>query len=707
MSVGQMVNDHIRSDASHSRGSVSESSSHSCRACLRQLIRPVSVMTMKHRPALTLAGCLMSLLVTVFAASSTFAQGVRPFDHTTRGGVRPFDSNSAGVRRTAPGVREYGDERHSAGLAYFGIMGAVSPRHAGTYSSPQGSVELSQLVQSAQGLSDNATGMAQIIRNGRIAMRVFLNANITHQLLPGDLVILQRDRRQEQAAPGQGNGVRVASGTVMNQPARSDDRVEVAFVGILENRPIIVPLDKKYATVTDVIDAMQQHPALAETVRLIRTDIRAGLPEPGSRPEHLADGDVLVFDASFLNFAGLAQAQQFPETQFPEAIPMAVGQPTSLQPNTNAHTTGMETFEPAFAAPGPEIQTSPEPSQTAAPIVEPVRAFEATPLPSPSLDFPSADAAPSIPFAPMVGTVDDHVEKESSVHQTSYDYQIASEETLFPEIDPVPQIEVPELSAASHSIEPALVNTLFEPSSVTPQAEPEASSTAYYESDRDADLVTQTHGLVPVPKDPELTSLGDDKLAQMRSLSTASIALAVLVLAAMCFVVSVIWSRIDRTAQSLQQDLPLPDVPNQADQSRTLDRLIENNLPIIEERAPLLQQSDYQGKEVGKRRLMIDQLHSLAGPHFSVNASVEQESAGSRPKVRRRSNLEASQGVESRLDRAVEHVRTFRSDEQADTHDAVTEQDTTSDVPQRKDEPRSDAGLLDRVLVAMERERRR
>ncbi|MEZ6053491.1 MAG: hypothetical protein R3C02_19215 [Planctomycetaceae bacterium] len=701
MSVDRVLHDHFRAFA--------------CETSLRGSVQtPLNCGVMRGQPVIgefvvsilrQFSPAMLSCLLLICLSSMVHAQGVRPYQPTPlhqaqRGGVRQFDGNSPGVRQTAPGVRELGDARPQSGLAYYGIMGAVSQGHGGTYSTAHGAVSLSKLLSSAQGLSEDATGMAQIIRNGRAVMQVFLDAKIDHQLLPGDLVVFQRDLKQEQVPPDQANGVRTASGTVMNVQAGTQDRVEVAFVGILDRRPIIVPLDPAFATVADVLSAMHQHRDLAKTLRVIRTDTRLGLIEPGQLPERLVDGDVLVFDPQYLNRAGLSQAQEFPA-----AIPMSAGQPTGFYQETHEHTADLESFLPAVMSPGNGLQFAPEATLTEGPITEPVRAFDDTPLPAP--DFPSAEAESTdsaIPFAPMLGTVDEQITHAASVHQTSHDFEIASQERISAGMTPAPQIEVPELTSSS---QPAPVTDLFEPVSLPNMADSEIEAAAHFESDHDAVLAAQEKEFVPEPRDPTSGFQGKDTLSQVKSLNTASIALAVLVLAAMCFAVSVVWSRIDRTAQSLQQRAPSVEKSNEVSQRRTLDRLIENNLPIIEERGPFLKPSDFHGKEVGKRRLMIDEPHALAGPHFALNASKEQKTSESRSKVKRRSEHTETGDVESRLERVVEHVRMFRRDEPRSSQEIVSEQVTTSDVPPTEVESPSKSGLLDRVLVAMERERRR
>ncbi len=640
---------------------------------------------MKHRVAVTLADVVRLVCVTILATSVVSAQGVQPFEAGPRGGVHQFDSDSSGVRSTGPGVHEYGRRESPTVASYFGIMGAVSADHAGTYSSTTADVELAQLVRSAQGLAENATGMALIIRNGRIAMQVFPNTHVTHRLLPGDLVVFHRDAAPEQAGAVDGDSVRVAAGTKADGLSHRDT-VEVAFLGIINQRPIVLSLERQFATIAHVVDALNQLPEVAKTIRVIRTDSREGLLEGGTQPQQLADGDVLVFDARTLNPVGLSQAQEFPA-----AIPMTIGQPTSLSHEADNHTAGIEIVPTPTPVPRPvgaNVSIGPEHG-----MVEPLRAFEETPLPP--LDFPSASHDDSIPFAPMIESAEGQTSHSMSVRQSSHDLESASHQA-----GPVPRIQEPELPAAKLTRRPA-------PVTPSPEMEPTPTTSAYFETSHVEPNVSQVHGEIPTPIEPQLTSLDDGDLSQIQSLNTASIALAVLVLAALCFVVSIIWSRIDRTAQELQQELPTANASTNTGRHQALDRLIENAMPIVEEQTLLPERMSYHGKEVGKRKLVIDQAHALTGPHYAVSAASAEETKSARTTVRSRSQSSSGAAVESRLDQAVQHVRKFRRDEPEKTEPAADASSHVPHTPPSRPASTPQTGLLDRVLLAMERERQR
>jgi hypothetical protein len=163
-----------------------------------------------------------------------------------------------------------------------------------------------------------------------------------------------------------------------------------------------------------------------------------------------------------------------------------------------------------------------------------------------------------------------------------------------------------------------------------------------------------------------------------------SVGIFVLATAVFCFVASLLWSRLDDST-----GLPRP-IAKSADVSagigslsahRTaLDRLINNALPIIEEPTPLPEGATYHGESVGRRRLRIDAEQTLTGPHFGASQQISHPGA-----------VPVSAGTAtSRSER--EDFPTVPTEGQAEA------------PPQRTN---AQGGLLDRVLVAMEREKRR
>src|SRR5690606_9438314 len=105
----------------------------------------------------------------------------------------------------------------------------------------------------------------------------------------------------------------------------------------------------------------------------------------------------------------------------------------------------------------------------------------------------------------------------------------------------------------------------------------------------------------------------------MRALT---VGLTVLGTALICFAASLLWSRLDDstglpgTAAGRSSEL-LP-IHSQTERRSTLERLINNTLPIIEEPTLLPEGTDFHGEAVGRRRLRIDAEQNLSGPHFAA-----------------------------------------------------------------------------------------
>src|SRR5690606_21190513 len=112
----------------------------------------------------------------------------------------------------------------------------------------------------------------------------------------------------------------------------------------------------------------------------------------------------------------------------------------------------------------------------------------------------------------------------------------------------------------------------------------------------------------------------------------------------------------------------------------TLNRLINNELPIIEEPTLLPDRAGFHGEAVGRRRLRIDAEQTLSGPHFAVPQQTPRPVA-----------VPETAGTAN--------TRPNREDSSAET--------PSGDAAASANRGTTQGGLLDRVLVAMEREKRR
>ncbi|MGD9858398.1 MAG: hypothetical protein AB7U20_25940 [Planctomycetaceae bacterium] len=599
-------------------------------------------------------------------------------------------SPAPGVRQATPGVG-VSDRRTPVGeLSYYGILGAV--QRASVYSSPQTAVSLAVLVESAGGLNDQATRMAHVIRDGRDGLRVLWTPDSTERLLPGDVVVFQ-DR--EQAELRLSHGSAEAAGLVpdaLGDATSGTETVAVAFVGLIDRRPIVVPLDKRFATVPHVLSALMQREDAIHAVRVISSVPRRETLGRRQHPQGLIDGDVLIFDRNQLDIAALVRSQADAQTAFPPAVPLLGNRDVdpfvadrSVPPTDDSTASSVPVTE-APPLQGDALATT-EVSGASAPFVDVALPKSADMVPAKRQTsekaLESAAAATGAVRSPALWVAEPEPTLASS------------------ERTPTPSTSEPAPTLAS-LIDPAelVLNnplTMVGPSDFPSLAEPLPSLAAE---------------LIPAPIEPTAARPDLRNSPKQAVLNPLALAVGVLALAAMCFAVSVIWSRFDRAAQSLQQ--PISALRSAADapaSRRILDRLISNNLPIIEEHAQLPDRMDYHGEELGRRRLMLDQPHGLAGPHFAVSADAggpDQESGlAASNSFMEIGGRDPDSTNPSRHDSPMEPVGPSPLLRRVDGREEMSDREASTTEVRESGERRPPSRLLERVLIAMERERRR
>jgi hypothetical protein len=576
---------------------------------------------------------------------------------------------------------------------FFGIFGAINQKGVGVYDSTTETTTLQTLVRAAGGLSDDALGTAVIVRQQRPCMQVHYSESGDDLLQSGDVIFFHRNPS-------------IAGGFLQRGPAgivRSEEmptEIPVAFLGLPLNRPVIVRLSAEFATIADVVSAMKQAPEVAHSVRVLRAgQLHASLAASGASGR-LSEGDLLVFDPSRLSRASLAEAPEFPPTRtLAPAAPLAsAAEGVSGSVDAAVPT---ESHVPASHLPLP---LSPLPAEDAAatsalnhdPVNEP--ASTANEAPYPALPLPPS-YAPTVP-APAADTRD--LESDGILRTAGSDTSAAEPEPTPIENSPSamsdgqaaqsPRADVVRVSASGMSFpEMAAAG----PAPMTPLPS-EMSASVPGESERK---------LLAAADQARAADLKSSDSAATSPMNTATIVLGVLLLAGVCLGVSVLWTRIDRSAQSLQQDLPRRGL--EPSERPPLERLIENSIPLVEEQVQPPDRLDYHGPERGRRRLMIDQPQPLAGPHFAGLAGKQRAAEAERVALA----LEPGQvslgnaAVEARLERAVRHSRLRR--ENGHLHAPASNPPTPHPEAVTTPSAGTTRSLLDRVLLAMERERRR
>jgi hypothetical protein len=563
--------------------------------------------------------------------------------------------------------------RHTGGVSqessprsvhHYGILGAVD--RPGVYVSVHDDLTLAELVTAAGGTVPRAARTAQVIRRGHTGPRLNCSPPSTARLLSGDVVVVQDLRAAENSPP-------------------KGELVTVALVGITPDKPVVLPLLPQLASVDQLIAALHQDSTLIESARILRPS--AG-PSPHSEeepPTRLLAGDIVVFDPTTIDRRALAQAESFPppvlipertprtnvemvirpQQQFPgagETIPAAatviVEQPAAVE----------QSAEDVWSLSDSSDQELALPTSSPSPLELP----ESLPAMRASEEQPPTDEEVAASIEQTVEADDTHSSGESrNVLATSL---VAAPPEMPPrsaESGTAAAMPEPERMAVSQG------GAMLAPRGRV-QPRPDLGRAA---ADDNAGVVqvAAVQAGVPTPSDPVRD--GNSPGLGMRAVT---LGITVLATALICLAASLLWSRLEDSTGlpgnvTGHSNEPLP-IHSRTEDRSTLQRLINNALPIIEEPTLLPEGADFHGEAVGRRRLRIDAEQSLSGPHFAAPQRAPQSVAVP----------EAAGTANTRPKREAPPVDTPAGDATASS---------TRDAAQ--------GGLLDRVLVAMERERRR
>ena len=193
---------------------------------------------------------------------------------------------------------------------YFGVMGAV--HKPGVYYQASGRVSLAQLVITAGGISEQATGLVRIVLRGKPGLQTQLAADSAYELLSGDIVIL--DQRPVGTAQ---NLYRRSQSGHASTPGQNEHQV-IALVNVLP-RPVILELTRPGVTVGQIYEWLHQDLKSPPGMRLIHPSLTPGTRMPADFLSiSLVTGSVLVFDAATFNREALP------------ALPAVFGEPQEV-----------------------------------------------------------------------------------------------------------------------------------------------------------------------------------------------------------------------------------------------------------------------------------------------------------------------------------------------------------------------------------------
>lgn len=574
------------------------------------------------------------------------------------GRVLPADTPSA-----VEPAHAVGSEPASSHVRHYGILGPVG--RPGVYASVHDDLTLAELVAAAGGTTPQAAGAAQVIRRGHTGPRLNCSPPSTARLKPGDVVVVERSSAE--AEP------------------RSDQWVPVALVGLAPETPIVVMLPNALAEVPHLISALQQQPVLIESVRILR-------PATGQPPHaaiqpttRLREGDIVVFDPDTIDRPALARAESFP--------------PPVLIPERKQSGNLEITIRPQQPLAGGGGETEPIAASSAAGTPSPIdeRPEEIWPLRHPGAEDSEHAALPPLALPEALKSPSPLADERGS---------LAADEADTPGVQPDAAGEPADAASSQRVVAASLAQAL--PQSAREEDRFDAVLTA-----REPERMAASHDTnvmavpgerlsrsvhVPVGSDMSgaatlpaarpaniaaTADTADAKEAPGFGMRAFTVGITVLATALICFAASLLWSRLDDStglAGAVAHNEDQLPIHTRTAGRETLSRLINNELPIIEEPTLLPESADFHGEAVGRRRLRIDAEQHLSGPHFAAAQQTSEPEA-----------VPETAGTAN--------TRPNREDSSADgpSGDAVA----SSRRGTRQ------GGLLDRVLVAMEREKRR
>ncbi|MEW4529683.1 hypothetical protein [Maioricimonas sp. JC845] len=544
-------------------------------------------------------------------------------------------------------------DRPATSLWSCAVVGSVTTPAA--YATNRADLTAADLVERAGGLTAESSGILRIVRNGAARIQIPLSTARNERLQPGDVVIAEYNRE---------------SAARLAQPASGLS--PVCVIG-LSNRPVVLPLRAENATLGSLLSLLRQSPEIAPSVRAIRP-----LGSPAPIADGLTAGTVLIFDTRLLNWQALATVDAFPppipisDRQVPQPTPVASA--PSLDEQRTPMMLAPTGMVDAMSSEGPTryvrdaAETAPSQSATAA-----------LPATTPG-QFPEPGLVPPTPLdngAPAA-------------------------------VSPLPSARTPDQSLTVPAVSTPTVAVVDTPAATGTEAEPALSGRPAAPSDAELAASSDT-----------LAELGDVAAdlpeAESDSRGTGNIWLLLLGMAiaiGTCLAGAFAWFRWEqgRTEPTLpgdelaEQERTSPEPP--ADRDTLLASLIENRIPLIEEETVVRAMSPVQGTVTGRRHLIVEEAHTeLRGPHMPVAAVVESapEPAPKMPlKVLQTDSglhrVEGSDELEGPTMRSVERTTTPQICDDVVLPDVAETRRTASEHTE---------DLLERALLAMERERRK
>ncbi len=505
--------------------------------------------------------------------------------------------------------------------SYFAILGAV--KQSAVFAGDEAEISLAELVDRAGGLNTWASPVAHIIRDAHDVRHVVFHPGSSEPVRSGDVVVFHR-----LSGPTSADIVMTAEGV----PA-----IPVAFINLVAERPVVVPLDLSKATIAGVREALTQPKDFGTRVRVFRKNSDPSLL---SRPDDqmpLLSGDVLILEPP----TGTGdEGQLLNALALPPAIPLREG---SGQLEFNGANGGLQRSlhrqSSVTTASRPNVDENPR-SRSQDPI-------------GPTTPTTTDEGASELPFTDL------NVSLQAVIDESGGTSEV-----------PGPPSEAAELASVVPGASglPAPAPRDFEAQMSWGRTVDEK-----YEASEE-----------PAPLPPQSTDADQKSSAS----SVNRLAAGVLTLSLVCFAISLIWSRLDREPTTVGAELSQSRNGSPPATRQSLDELIENRMPLLEEETRLPEGLAYFGQAIGRRRLILNQREALAGPHYAAAHEARPRTIDAAEQAVPVSKQSFS-GESLRVDAPVT----------SESSDTVAAEKGPKALPRR--------GLLERVLVAMEREKRR
>lgn len=530
-------------------------------------------------------------------------------------GQSPFGQNPAG--QNASGQTPFGSPTQMTGATrmkpkvswaletaqqpYVGLLGQIA--RPGVYEiERRGTVVLADLLEDIGGLAKDASGQFRIIRNGRPGQTTSYSGAAQFELMAGDLIIAD-------AQPSQ-IGQRAT-----NVKTTSDDAVQIGFVNLVD-RPVVLKLRNERATVFEILTTMGQDQSLASQIKIVTPASQRfqGQPRPDSK---LVSETVLIFPQNSVKKSAALESLPEPfklkRDADTSAQPRDAAQPYAPRANLSPDVTQSPRSKPSVGAWSDSAPLPQSAQPVSQPSIEPSPEIAEVP-PPPAEEFTASKRPIGVRGAPRrTATAPDRIARDSNMlHAPPVEGSTPSPHDVPPADVAQDNAPIPELNDStpfedndSRTAEPSLLNAKGKKRPIHLAKDEDSNDTKLTAADLDE------------------AEASADKAGSSWSIWPPILTAGVGLLALIGFSLS-LRRRTQSTAQTSQvaTTQPMPTTirnPQSVPRRELLDEIIDDQLPLTEERVPFVSPMQFHGRPQPPKTIRMDQKHSLPRPH-SPNA---------------------------------------------------------------------------------------